>query len=124
MMRAGSNPIESARSSGSVRMSRFVSRALLLLLVTRMAIVPPMRPTGRADHPPQSRVLLRYCTCPGPLRWSVSVAPAGGNDPGEASGGFAAERGPSSGETIPAFCPRVASSTPQFLIRPPSHLLC
>src|SRR5690242_4968540 len=117
----GSNPTESACPSGSVRMSRFVSRALLLLLVARMAIVPPMRPTGRPDHPPQGRVLLRYCAGPAPLRWSHSVAAAGGNDPGAAAGRFAAERGPSPAGTIPTVWPLVAPSTPRFLLRPPSH---
>src|SRR5579885_886453 len=105
-------------------MSRFISRAILLLLVTRMAIVPSTRPTRQPDHSPEGRVLLRYCSGPVAFRWSSSAAATGGNDPGPAADRMAAERGPSPVGPIAAVWPLMAPSPPRFLIRPPSHLLC
>jgi hypothetical protein len=102
----------------------FISRALLLLLVARMAALPPTRRMGRSDQDHPVRVLLRYCACPGSLWSPVAVAQAGGGDPGAASGRTAAERGPSPGEASPGAWPPASPPAPGFLTRPPSHLRC
>jgi hypothetical protein len=104
--------------------SGFVRRALLLLLVARLAVVPPTRQAGRSNDVATGRVLLRYCACASPFRWPRSAVPAGGDDPGGAVARSSAERGRRPARMASAAWPPFAPSTVSFLIRPPSRLLC
>ena len=105
-------------------MIRTISRIVLLLLVARMAAVVPTRRMGRIDQFSTTRVLLRYCVCPGSLQLSSSIDPSSDGDGAGGAEKTAFATGVSFGgpillESSPAFL-----SIPAFVTRPPSHLRC
>jgi hypothetical protein len=111
----------SARFVELMSASAFVKRALLLLLVARLAVAPPMRQAGRSDDVVTGRILHRYCVCARQIRWPQSAVPAGRNDPSVAVAGSRTERGRPPAWMVSAAWPAPSLS---FLIRPPSRLLC
>src|SRR6516165_1045692 len=97
--------------------SGLVRRALLLLLVARLAAVPPTRQAGRSHCVVTGRILLRDCDCASRGRWPRSA----GNDPGGAGARSSAQRGRPPAWFVSAAWPPSAPPPVAFLIRLPAR---
>jgi hypothetical protein len=107
-----------------MRAAGLLVRVLVLVLAARLSVVPPTRQVSRSDSVATGRVLHRYCVCARRIRWPQSAVPAGGNGPGVVVASSSAQRGRPLARMASAAWSPALLPTADFLIRPPSRLLC